>query len=479
MTNQEYIIIPGTQKRVYEGAIVMLHRLPNLRWILHYGVYNYSGKRQKGWYFSSIPADTVMPVFNEDLLAMSVIDGGEDPYPPQPGPGPFPPGPGPYPPTPPAPIPVPFTPQDKAQLDSAMLTVDTITERDKLANSMLQNGKIVRVNDTDGQGTVEYYSWNSTTSAWELASLGYRYMTRTEIMESVADDIVDIVWSNDNGALVVTNHAGKPVNPIQLLGVAHDPIYTEEELTLRIPIYGREDFSMTIPRDKYIRAIRFEPAWQFETYVGPAIVITVSDGVTSEEIAGDASAMATIYSGKETATAKVIIQSRSNDITADVKLSSIKDNMLKVDNEGLWVDLSGVVGKQQINKGFLLVADGNGQFTYGGTGAELEMTTAIKDLTDPEKKVVTANLISDAISAAISALQISLEGKIADIQSRLTELEQKTDIGSGPDDSILITSGDGMTRSSYKIGGTTLSTTNTDTVATEEAVAKIMSWKEY
>lgn len=479
---EEYVIIPGTQQRVYEGSVVMLYRLPNLRWIIHYGYYNYNGKKQKGWYFSSIPADTTMPVFNEDLVAMKVIDGSIEPCPPGPGPHPpippFPPGP--HPPYPPAPIPIPFTPQDKMQVDAAMITVDDIAARDKLGRAGLQNGKIVRVNDTDGHGTIEYYSWNDSTSTWEEASLGYRYMTREEIMEAVGDDIVEIVWSNDNGALVVTNHAGTPVSPIQLFGVSHDPIYTEEELTLTIPVYGKEDLVLTIPRDKYIRSIRFESNWPFPgppAKIGPAIVVTVSDGITEEEIAGDASGMWKIFEGQETPTIRVNINSTNGNVTADVKLSSIANNMLKVDNEGMWVDLSGVVSKKQIETGFLLVADGNGEFTYGGTGVGLEQTTAIADLTNPEKKVVTANLIADAISAAISALKIALEARIRDLETRVGILENRLDfetsLGNG---TILISNGDRVETSDFKIGGSVLDDESTGTVATEEAVTRALTW---
>lgn len=472
--SEEYVIIPGTQRRVYDGSVVMLFRLPNLRWIIHYGYYNYNGKKQKGWYFSSIPSDTTMPVFNEDLVAMKVIDGSPEPCPPGPGPHPpFPPGPGPH---PPAPIPIPFTPQDKMQVDAAMITVDDLAARDKLGRDGLQNGKVIRVNDIDGQGTVEYYSWNAETSKWEEASLGYRYMTRAEIMEAVADDIVEIVWSNDNGALVVTNNGGTPVNPIQLLGVSHDPIYLEEDLKLTIPVYGKDPVVVTLPKDNYVRSIRFESNWPFGTRVCPAIVVTVSDGVTDQDIAGDISGIKGLFQGGETNSIKVLIDSDSGNVTANVKLSSIADNMLKVDNEGMWVDLSGVVKKKQIETGFLLVADGNGEFTYGGTGVELEQTTAIEDLTNPDKKVVTANLIVDAISAAVSALKIALEARIDDLEQRIVDLENKTDVGTGESGVIIVTNDDSMERSAYKIGGDTLDTASDDTVATEKAVTAVMSW---
>lgn len=483
----EYVIIPGTGQKVYEGSVVILYRLPNLRWILHYGYYNYNGKKQKGWYFSSIPSDTTMPVFNEDLVAMRVIDSPPGPVPPcppcppHPPVPPFPPGPGPE---PPAPIPIPFTPHDKMQVDAAMLTLDNLVERDKLSNSLLQDGKIVRVNDIDGHGTLEYYSWNAQASAWEQASLGYRYMTRDEIEEAIADDIIDIVWSNENGALVLTNNGHTELNPVELTGVAHDPIFEHEELKITIPVYGRDPIEIVIPKDKYLRQLRFEMNTQIGTKVVPAIIATVSDGSTEEEIVCDISGVRGLFEGDESTTATINIDSENGHVVANVKLSSIMNNPLKVDNEGMYVDLSGVVAKQAIDEGFLLVADGNGEFTYGGDGVGIEQSTAISDLTDPTKKVVTANLIVDAISAAIEALKIVLEGEIADLATRIDSIEEKIDFNSGGgasgDGVVLVTSGDKLSRSFYTIGDDELDPeSEEDKVATEKAVINAVSWHSF
>lgn len=471
---EKYIIVPGTQQKIYEGTVVVLFRLPNLKWILHNGYYNYGGKRRRGWYFSSIPADSAMPVFQEDLVNLRIVD--------EPGPcPPYPPFP-PVPPIPPVPIPTPFTPADKKQLDAAMLTFEDIEARDRFSGDWLINGKIVRVNNSDGEGNPEYYSWNSETSSWDEASLGYRYMTRHEITQAIADDIVAITWADEYGALVLTNNGGTAVEPVQLKGVAHDPVFTQENLTLRIPIYGKEDFKMTIPRDTYIRAIRFEPEYHFlepEPHIGPAIVVTVSNGDEEYEIAGDATDFYNIYEGAETPTTKVIIETDTSKIKCNVKISSIVDNPLKVDNEGMWVDLSGVVAKQPMDAGMLLVSDGNGQFTYGGNGIGINTSTAISDLMHPEKFVVTANLIVDAIDAALGAFDILIEEKIEGIERRITDIEERIDFGSGEDGEILMTSGDSIKRTGYKVGGNTLSPDSDNTVPTEKAVADALAWIQF
>ena len=168
MSNTEYIIIPGTHQKVYENSVVVLFRLPDTKWILHCGYYSYNGVRQKGWYFSSIPSNTVMPVFIEDLVAMKVISGPQPVPPPGPHP-PFPPcPPGPH---PPAPIPIIFTPEDKKMIDASMITVETLEDRDRLSGDWLINGKIIRVNNVEG--AVEYYEWQSDNQQWVPASLGY------------------------------------------------------------------------------------------------------------------------------------------------------------------------------------------------------------------------------------------------------------------------------------------------------------------
>lgn len=460
----QYILIPGTNRRVYEGTVVILNRLPNLKWVLRNGPYSYNGKRQKGWYFASIPSDTAMPVFNEDLVNMIIEDDPYNPFPPGPIP-PYPPGP-----VPPAPVPIQFTPQDKRHIEQAMLTVNTLSERDHLSTLYCQNGKVVRVNDIDGHGTTEYYAWSAATSSWQLASLGYRYMTRDEIEQAIGSDIVDIVWNNDSGALVITNNNADTSN-VELSGVAHDLAYTSEDLTIRIPMYGKDDLVITIPADRRIIAIRFEQEWQFpDGSVKPAIVATVTNGTTEEEIAGDATDLYNIYEGAETATAVVQISSATSKVTATVKLSAVANNAIQIDNEGLLVDLSGYVQKNPIDASLLLVSDGNGGFTYAGTGIEIDTTTAIADLTDPEKKVVTANLIADAIAAAIASITI-------DIDARLDSIENRINFGLGIDGDILMTDGDGLARSGKTTGGSELPDSGSaDVLVTEEAVVKALSW---
>ena len=162
----KYITVPGTNTKIYEGSVVVINRLPNVKWILCSGSYRYKDKVHEGWHFSSIPAGAKIPVFNEDLADLVVVEKVDRHCPCPPHPEPIPP------------CQIPFTEDDKNQLTGSMITVQNISERDNLKKDWLINGKIVRVNDSDGEGNLEYFSWNKEKLEWEPASLGYRYMTR-------------------------------------------------------------------------------------------------------------------------------------------------------------------------------------------------------------------------------------------------------------------------------------------------------------
>lgn len=163
------LIVPGTSIVLHDGSIVILNRFPGTKWVVHNGWYNYMGQQYMGWYFCSIPSQTILPVSDDDLLMLTVVSDGECPCPPQL-------------PMPPHPFPdVPFTPQQAFELDRAWISVETIAQRDQLNKRLLPNGKIVRVNNIGGQA--EYYIWNQVTQTWEDETFGINltdYITKVE-----------------------------------------------------------------------------------------------------------------------------------------------------------------------------------------------------------------------------------------------------------------------------------------------------------
>lgn len=184
-----YLKVPDSDIKLTDGSVVMLARFPGTKWVVRYGWYEYAGRRNMGWYFSSIPAQTVIPVTLQDLQFIVLLDGGESEQPElppsnkpvDPAPG-FMPGP-PSPPWPPAPgtapeglfpvnpsVPgvgpvIPFTPNDKYLLDSSWITLPSIKYRDTLSTiCKVPDGKIVKINNVDG--ATRYYSWSSSDQRW-------------------------------------------------------------------------------------------------------------------------------------------------------------------------------------------------------------------------------------------------------------------------------------------------------------------------
>lgn len=162
-----YLTIPNSNITLCEGSVVILHRYPETQWIVHQGWYDYAGSHYNGWYFCSIPAQTIIPMNQEDLAALTVVSGGprycpEVPYPPMPGP--FPPAPGPFPPLPVGDLPAYISNDEKARYEAAFISLPMISDRDALDTEKLPDGKIVRVNNVDG--VAKYYAWDKFNETW-------------------------------------------------------------------------------------------------------------------------------------------------------------------------------------------------------------------------------------------------------------------------------------------------------------------------
>lgn len=184
-----YLIVPNTGQKLVHGSIVMLSRFPRMKWIIQYGWYTYNNQKFSGWYFSSIPANTVIPVSDMDLQTITVVttnaDSGWCPVPPPPCP-PTPP----FPPMPPGPCPGPGPGIESELLERAMLTVDTIAQRNALGDEFLPNGKVVRVNDVDGE--VKYFEWSSANLSWSEIDTG-------TTISSVSDFPPEMINTSEEG----------------------------------------------------------------------------------------------------------------------------------------------------------------------------------------------------------------------------------------------------------------------------------------
>ena len=150
MAKQSYIVIPGTNIRLYDGDTVKISNKPKDTFIVHTGWYVYQGAQQYGWYFTSVTTTEDLPAYIIDLTLCTLeshrtinsetCDGTVVNYT------------------------KPFTDYDAEILNRTFISVDTITQRDNLDPKSLTEGRLIRVNDVDGKPT--YYSWDSINSEW-------------------------------------------------------------------------------------------------------------------------------------------------------------------------------------------------------------------------------------------------------------------------------------------------------------------------
>lgn len=183
-----YIQIPGSNTKLYEGNVVTIETYPGTKWVVQNGWYIYKGLQKNGWYFCSIDTQTTLPATNDVLLNVSVVSGSNGCCQPDSSCGCHRPPP----PCPPPPCPPHQLDPHSFQVEHAFITVDTEAERDYLlANSLIPNGKVVKVNQTSS-GT-KYFTWNQVASKWEEETFGItpdKYVT-TESLPGRVDQIIE------------------------------------------------------------------------------------------------------------------------------------------------------------------------------------------------------------------------------------------------------------------------------------------------
>lgn len=148
----KFIVIPGTDIRLYDGDIVKISNKPKIKWVVHVGWYIYDEVQNFGWYFVSIKNGDILPVSAIDLTLCTldttktqgsgITDGKVVNYT------------------------RPFTLADAEILNRTFITLDTLEQRDNIDPHKLINGKMVRVNNEEGPAN--YYVWNAETQTWDF-----------------------------------------------------------------------------------------------------------------------------------------------------------------------------------------------------------------------------------------------------------------------------------------------------------------------
>lgn len=153
----KYLTIPSTGTILYSGSVVILSEYPGLKWITKHGWYTYNNFQYNGWYFRCISDGTIVPSSEVNLANITVVSTNSSNHH---GPAPLPPnipsGPG-------------ISPKAEEQVKRAFITVDSIKQRDALDDGFLPDGKLVRVNNVEGE--TKYYEYDTQTMSWiELPS---------------------------------------------------------------------------------------------------------------------------------------------------------------------------------------------------------------------------------------------------------------------------------------------------------------------
>lgn len=118
--------IPNTGDYLYVNDIVILAAYPGTRYVVRNGWYYYNGISQYGWYFQEIESNHII-IATEEITAGATKVGQTQPAFPDDD----------------------MSAEDRINSSNASIVVDTIDQRDLLANNFnLPNGKLVYVNET-------------------------------------------------------------------------------------------------------------------------------------------------------------------------------------------------------------------------------------------------------------------------------------------------------------------------------------------
>lgn len=63
---------------ISSGSIVILERFPETKWVVHNGWFaSECGDMQNGWYLKEIPSGSIIPLTNDDMMHIRIIENNE------------------------------------------------------------------------------------------------------------------------------------------------------------------------------------------------------------------------------------------------------------------------------------------------------------------------------------------------------------------------------------------------------------------
>ena len=282
----------------------------------------------------------------------------------------------------------------------------------------------------------------ATADSNKLATIG---LIKAGIKDAIDNIDVTLSFDNTTGKISVGSNEG-----VLLANVAHDPVYDATNLKITIPVYGKDDVVINIPKDKFVTAGVYNT-------VTKNIELTIQG--QDEKVLIPASDLVDVYTADNTDKNITVTITDNNTISASLTIDPIATNALTYSDNGFLVDTTSKLNKLTNSVGGKIIiskADGTVQ----------ESTIAInttEDLGTSTVTIPTENIITNAITTAIN-----------------TAIEGKIDKVIGKENNVIIFGKDGAIKdSNVTIGGATLSdTSNANLLATEAAVLDAISWNE-
>lgn len=324
--------------------------------------------------------------------------------------------------------------------------------------------------------------WTQADNDSKLGTIG---VIKTIIGQALATINPAVSYDNSTGTLTVGQ------NTARLTGVINGITYSSEQLQLTVSSIAASGSPTTqvisLPKDNFVRSGRYEPDYTLPDPpggTGPAIVLVVNDGEGADkEVVIPAASLVEVYTGGSTDNITVNV-SEGNQITATAIIDPAEGNALVSSATGLMVNISGKANTVTATNGNVILADGTGNFKDGGVQL---LTSGTSLSTGDNTHIPVASVIASAINTAVSAAQGTLQDAIDALDGRVTTLETfqaslegKYLTSSVADNFVGFVDAQGNIKDSgKKAGGATLGASpDSNTLATEAAVAAAISWQE-
>ena len=297
----------------------------------------------------------------------------------------------------------------------------------------------------------------------------------SKFAELLSQNLPNVSYSNGT----LTLGSGENTKTAQLTGVVSQPTYSD--LVLTLPIIGGDSVVVNLPKDNFVRSGHYEANAELpDGGTGPALVLVVDSddepgGET--EIVIPAAELVQIMTANNTGKDITVTITENGVISASAKIDTATGNALVTGENGLKVQII----DPSVVTDHIVFSGGSGTLK----DSQLTVLTS-GQMGNSATTVPVASVIATAISSAVSAAQGTLQDAIDALETKVTNLESfqaslsgKYLTSSVADNFVgfLDTNGN-IKDSGKKAGGATLAgTPNENTLATEAAVAAIMSWQ--